>query len=50
MEKQRISGFKLVGLKLDKKTTNENGQSNFDCGNLWQKFETGILLNEYQIS
>ena len=40
MEKQRIGGFKLVGLELDKKTTNENGQSNFDCGNLWQKFET----------
>ncbi len=40
MKKQKISGFKLVGLELDKKTTNEDGQSNVACGNLWQKFET----------
>jgi predicted transcriptional regulator YdeE len=40
MEKTTILGFKLAGLKLDKKTTNEGGQSNIDCGNLWQKFET----------
>ena len=39
MEKTKISGFKLIGLKLDKKTTNEGGQSNIDCGILWQKFE-----------
>lgn len=32
--------FKLIGLKLNKKTTNEDGQSGIDCGNLWQKFET----------
>ena len=34
-----MTGFKLIGLKLDKKTTNEGGQSNIDCGGLWQKFE-----------
>ncbi len=31
--------FKLVGLKLEHATTNKNGQSNIDCGALWQKFE-----------
>ncbi|MGY3051828.1 putative transcriptional regulator YdeE [Pedobacter sp. UYEF25] len=31
--------FKLVGLKLDGKTTNQKNQSSKDCGDLWQKFE-----------
>jgi len=29
----------LIGLSLNRKTTNENGQSQIDCGNLWQQFE-----------
>jgi|ERR1035437_1143048 predicted transcriptional regulator YdeE len=33
--------FKLIGLPLETKTTNNNGQSAIDCGNLWQKFITG---------
>ncbi|NEU10494.1 AraC family transcriptional regulator [Flavihumibacter sp. R14] len=33
-------GFKLIGLQLDKKTSNEAGQSSHDCGSLWQKFES----------
>lgn len=40
MEKIEKTAFKLIGLKLDHKTTNEGGQSGIDCGNLWQKFET----------
>ena len=40
MDKTKKPEFKLIGLKLDKKTTNEGGQSSIDCGNLWQKFET----------
>ena len=39
MEKIKLQGFKLIGIKLDKKTTNSGGQSNIDCGSLWQKFE-----------
>ena len=39
MSKTRKSEFKLIGLKLGNKTTNEGGQSGIDCGNLWQKFE-----------
>lgn len=31
--------FSLVGISLPHKTTNENGQSSIDGGNLWQKFE-----------
>lgn len=40
MEKIQLAAFKLIGIKLDKKTSNEDGQSSIDCGNLWQKFET----------
>ena len=40
MHKTKKSVFKLIGLKLDHKTTNDGGQSSVDCGNLWQKFET----------
>ena len=29
----------MIGLKLGKKTTNEDGQSSIDCGNLWQKID-----------
>jgi predicted transcriptional regulator YdeE len=36
-----INEFKLTGLTLKTKTTNENGQSSIDCGNLWQKFTEG---------
>lgn len=45
MEKIKKTNFKLVGLKLDDKTTNENNQSNKDCGNLWQKFEKDKIFN-----
>ncbi len=39
MNKIKKTEFKLIGLKLTHKTTNEGGQSGIDCGNLWQKFE-----------
>lgn len=39
MDKTIKTGFKLIGLKLDKKTTNKGGQSSIDCGNLWQRIE-----------
>lgn len=45
MEKLRKPGFKLVGLKLEHKTTNVNGQSSVDCGNLWQKFESDKIFD-----
>jgi len=44
MDRINILEFKLIGLKLDKKTTNEGGQSSIDCGSLWQKFETGNFI------
>lgn len=34
-----MEGFKLIGLKLKRKTKNENEQSAKDCGELWQHFE-----------
>ena len=46
MEITTKTGFQLIGLKLDKKTTNEGGQSNIDCGNLWQQFEQGHFIEE----
>ncbi|MFC4874448.1 GyrI-like domain-containing protein [Negadavirga shengliensis] len=39
METQQKKGFVLIGIRHPGKTTNENGQSGIDCGNLWQKFE-----------
>ena len=39
MAKINKTEFKLIGLQLGGKTTNDNGQSGIDCGNLWQKFE-----------
>jgi len=39
MEKIKLPGFNLIGIKLDKKTTNSGGQSTSDCGSLWEKFE-----------
>ncbi len=38
--------FKLAGLKLPHKTINENGQSNIDCGSLWQRFETEEIADQ----
>lgn len=37
--------FKLVGLRLKGKTTNQNNQASKDCGNLWQKFETEKIFD-----
>ena len=42
---EKKSDFKLVGLKLNGKTTNQNNQSSKDCGNLWQNFETGKIFD-----
>ncbi|WP_207420705.1 GyrI-like domain-containing protein [Desertivirga brevis] len=41
----QMAGFKLIGLKLLEKTTNENGQSGIDCGNLWQEFESHSVID-----
>jgi predicted transcriptional regulator YdeE len=38
MDQVKTGGFKLIGKKLPVLTTNEGGQSNIDCGNLWQQF------------
>ena len=48
MNKITISEFKLIGIKLNSKTTNENGQSGIDCGNLWQKFENDKIMERIQ--
>ena len=36
----------LIGLSLGKKTTNKNGQSARDCGNLWNKFENEKVIDK----
>lgn len=41
-----MTEFKLIGLKLNKRTTNENGQSAKDCGELWQSFEMNAIANQ----
>ena len=42
---EKKDGFKLVGLKLKGKTTNQNDRSSKDCGDLWQKFETDKIFD-----
>jgi len=37
--------IKLIGIILEKKTTNTSGQSAIDCGNLWQKFLSEGIAN-----
>lgn len=39
MQELEVEEFKLAGLALNGKTTNEDGQSSIDCGSLWQRFE-----------
>ncbi len=41
MNKIELEQTRLIGLSLNGKTTNTNGQSSIDCGSLWQKFEKG---------
>ncbi len=36
----------LIGLSLQRKTTNKNNQSAKDCGMLWQQFETGNYFDK----
>jgi predicted transcriptional regulator YdeE len=45
-KKTELEEFKLIGISLGKKTTNENGQAGIDCGNMWQKFESGDYTNK----
>lgn len=45
MQPTKQPQFKLIGLNLGRKTTNENEQAGIDCGSLWQRFETeGIYV------
>jgi predicted transcriptional regulator YdeE len=46
MNNTDLEAITLIGLPLGKKTTNENGQSAIDCGNLWQEFEKGDYANK----
>jgi predicted transcriptional regulator YdeE len=41
---EKRGDFKLTGLKLTEKTTNQNNQSSIDCGKLWRKFEMDKIL------
>ena len=43
--KNTPEAFRLIGLKLPNKTSNENNQSSRDCGHLWQQFETEKIIN-----
>jgi predicted transcriptional regulator YdeE len=35
----KLEDIRIMGISLKSKTTNLNGQSALDCGNLWQAFE-----------
>ncbi|HAA12548.1 MAG TPA: AraC family transcriptional regulator [Cytophagales bacterium] len=40
------SSFQLIGIQLPEKTINTHGQSNIDCGNLWQQFEKEKVFDQ----
>ncbi len=40
LQLNHISGFRLIGLKLEHKSSNENSQAAIDCGMLWQQFQS----------
>jgi len=42
---EKKDAFKVVGIKLNHKTTNQNKQSSKDCGELWQKFEIDKIFD-----
>ncbi len=46
MTKTKFENTRLIGIALPGKTTNQNGQSNIDCGKLWQTFEAGSYFNK----
>ena len=39
-----IDEIKLIGLALNNKTTNTNGQSHIDCENLWHEFDKNKFI------
>lgn len=41
-----IQAIHLIGIELPSKTTNENGQSMKDCGNLWTRFEQEEIVSK----
>lgn len=44
MDKTKIKAFKVIGISV--RTTNENGQSANDIGELWNKFMTEGILDK----
>jgi len=46
MKETEIKEITLIGLALESKTTNENRQSESDCGRLWQRFENGNYFDK----
>lgn len=48
MEKLELPKIQVIGISLKSKTTNKNGQSKIECGNLWQKSEKEGLTNKIE--
>ncbi|KYG76849.1 transcriptional regulator [Roseivirga spongicola] len=46
MKNTQLEPIRLIGLRLAGKTSNENGQSSKDCGELWQKFEKEAIADQ----
>ena len=41
-----ISAFRLIGIALPEKTTNDYGRSAVDCGGLWHRFMSEDILSK----
>ena len=46
MNRIQFPDFTLAGLQLEQPTTNANGQSMKDCGQLWEKFTKGSVASK----
>lgn len=44
MQTTALNEIHLIGLSLQRKTTNANGQSHTDCKNLWHAFDEGHYI------
>lgn len=46
MDQIKTDGFKLIGIKLPHKTSNVDGKSQADCGNLWHRFNEETIKDK----
>ena len=46
MNTLKLPSIRLMGIMLEDRTSNENGRSNEDCGQLWQNFQKQDIVSK----